>query len=149
MRWAMLMVVIWTATAMASNVEDRALALDKLLMAPCCWTQTLNNHHSGISNEMRRDIRRMLTEGQSEAEILDHFKAVHGTRILAMPPAKGFNWAAYVSPVAFLLIGGWLVWVVLRYWRRNKMVAQSRQVVAPVDGAYSERLARELKEGTV
>lgn len=149
MRWAMLMAVVFAGTAMGNTLEERALALDRLLMAPCCWTQTLNNHHSGIANEMRRDIRRMLTEGKSEAEILDHFKAIHSVRILAMPPAKGFNWAAYVLPVAFLLVGGWLVRVVLLYWRRNRAVEHLRQEAASIDGAYADRLARELKEGAV
>lgn len=149
MRWMVLLIALIAGAAMASDLDKRALDLEKKLMAPCCWTQTLNNHNSAISGDMRREIRQMLANGKTDGEILDFFIAQYGKRILARPPAEGFNWAAYVLPVFFLLAGAWMVQGVLKHWRLAKTSARPKGVVGPIDGVYAERLARELREGNL
>lgn len=147
MRWMVLMIVLVAGAAMASDLDKRALNLDQKLMAPCCWTQTLNNHNSAIANDMRREIRQMLTDGKTDGEILNHFIAQYGKRILARPPAEGFNLAAYVLPALFLLAGAWMVQGVLQHWRLAKTTVRPKEFLKPIDDVYAERLARELREG--
>lgn len=55
-----------------------------------------------------------MADGASEEQILDHFVAKHGERILAAPKARGFNLLAYVMPVFGLMLGGTLIFVLLR-----------------------------------
>lgn len=147
MTWLILgMVLVMVGTAGAKQTTERELSLQKTLMAPCCWTQTLNNHHSGVSTEMRQTIRDMIAEGKTDEAIVAHFKAQYGERILAKPPAKGFNLAAYVLPVAFLLAGGFVTREVLKRWGKTKIVDRSVTAGA-IDPEYARRLDDQLKEG--
>src|ERR1700743_1304827 len=42
-----------------------ASAIEGRLMAPCCWTQTIDIHDSEIALSMRHEIRRRLRNGES------------------------------------------------------------------------------------
>jgi cytochrome c-type biogenesis protein CcmH len=62
--------------------EARLLAR---LIAPCCWTQTLDVHESEISASLRREIRARLLAGESPDAIEDSIVARYGERIRAVP----------------------------------------------------------------
>ena len=65
-----------------------------------------------LARQMRQMVRDQLTQGASQAEILEFFAQRYGPDILASPPKSGFNLLAWVFPVvgmAAALIAGWLV----------------------------------------
>lgn len=148
MMWMFLSIIFGMGIAHAETIEERSMKLHEQLMAPCCWSQTLNNHHSEIAGTMRRDIKHMLEEGKTDREILDHFIAQYGKRILSQPPAEGFNLTAYVLPVIFLMLGGWVTWFILKRWGHQvKVEAVLPKMDSPVDGVYAERLAKDIQKG--
>ena len=59
--------------------------LEGRLLAPCCWTQTLDIHGSPASTEIRREIRRRLRAGEEPNVIEASLVARHGKKILAVP----------------------------------------------------------------
>ena len=63
-----------------------ASAIEGRLMAPCCWTQTIDIHDSEISLSMRHEIRRRLRNGESADVIQASFVARYGPKILAVQP---------------------------------------------------------------
>lgn len=63
-----------------------ASAIEGRLMAPCCWTQTIDIHDSEISLSMRHEIRRRLRNGESADAIQASFVQRYGPRILAVQP---------------------------------------------------------------
>lgn len=69
------------------------------LMAPCCYSQQASVHQSDAAKEVRQDVRARLSRGESDVQILDAYVARYGKRILAEPPAAGFDLALYVFPV--------------------------------------------------
>lgn len=91
-------------------------ALQAKLMAPCCWNGTIDNHESGVTASMKREIHERLARGESEEQILAHFVSVYGTQVLAQPPARGFNLLVYVLPVLAFLAG---MLVLARFLRRQ------------------------------
>lgn len=88
----------------AHGADDAALAQETQrvagkLMAPCCYSQQASVHQSDAAEEVRQDVRARLGRGESDVQILDAYVARYGKRILAEPPAAGFDLALYVFPV--------------------------------------------------
>jgi cytochrome c-type biogenesis protein CcmH len=145
---------LWTlaalvfAAAASPGPEDGEIAakareIEDQLIAPCCWTQTVSQHYSEVSEQIRKEVRAMVEAGKSRDEILDHYVAKYGERILAAPRARGFNILAYVLPWTVLIAGVWLLFVLLR-----KLLAP-----APADGPppqadpqYISRVEQEIQE---
>lgn len=111
----------WTAALLGSLAvfvcaaqAPRAKMLQEKLMAPCCWSESVAVHRSEIAAEMRAGIERMVAEGRSDREILDHYKAIHGQRVLLEPEGAKRVWV-YAIPVAASAFGVWLVvWIIRR-----------------------------------
>ncbi len=104
----------------APEVERAARSLESRLIAPCCFSQVLGQHHSPQASEMKREIRARLRAGWSEERILEDYTERLGERVLAAPRLAGFNWLVYLAPPLFVIAGtfataGWL----LRHRRRR------------------------------
>lgn len=65
-------------TAEIRRVEDR-------LLSPCCYTQPVSEHMSDVAVQMRADITAMVAGGQDEEQVVRHYKAEYGGRILVVP----------------------------------------------------------------
>ena len=61
-----------------------ASAIEGRLMAPCCWTQTIDIHDSPIALSMRHEIRRRLRNGESPEVIQQSMVDRYGPKILAV-----------------------------------------------------------------
>src|SRR5450432_1715942 len=61
-----------------------ASAIEGRLMAPCCWTQTIDIHDSEIALSMRHEIRRRLRNGESADAIQASFVERYGPKIMAV-----------------------------------------------------------------
>lgn len=107
----------------ADSRETRARALGKRLIAPCCFTQTIDQHESEAARQMQTEVRQLLTQGLSDEQVLDFYVQRYGTRILAVPPPQGFNQLLYWMPFIALLglfVGGCLtLW---KWYRRSHSI---------------------------
>jgi len=108
------------ASASASDdVEARAHELEERLLAPCCWTQTLDVHESPLVTEMRLEIRSRLAAGETPLAIEDSFAQRHGERVRAMPRGRTpmltyVGWfAAALTAVLVILV------LVARRWTKR------------------------------
>ena len=142
-----LLLVPRAATA-ATDLESRARDIDNKLMAPCCGANTVREHDSGAAMQMRAEIRQLLADGKTEQEILDHFVAQHGEKILALPEAQGFNLLAYLLPVGFLFFGAAFLVIALRRWRAqpNTPAVAGDGPLPDLDPAYLKRLRDEVEK---
>ena len=96
----------------------------------------------------REAIGRRLDEGQTKEQIVAAYVADYGEMALAVPPARGFNILAWITPFALLLGGVFLVRRVLLGWRRPAAAAdqpssQPRPQAAPDD--ERRRLERDIE----
>lgn len=117
--YTLILLFIFSANVFASYNEQTAKRLEDGLIAPCCWTKSVSNETSGIANEMRQEIRKLLSEGKTEQEIKDYYVAQYGKRILAAPEMEGFGIAAYLGPWVFILIGLGLIYLVFESYRHK------------------------------
>ncbi len=143
---------IFLALALAApsgdqSIEARAKALEGMIIAPCCWTQPVSNHYSEAASNIRKQIREMLAEGKSEQQILDHYVALYGERILASPPARGFNTLAYIMPWATFFAGAVILSLVIRRRLARKVIPEPRVQSATntPDTHYQKRIEQELR----
>ena len=104
---ALLMSAIAAAAPLSgAALEREAREIETLLIAPCCWNQTVAEHQSAVVEEVKKDIRAQLAAGLSRQQILDAFVARHGKKILAVPPAQGFGLLVYVLPLVVFAASG-------------------------------------------
>lgn len=137
--------VLLTAVG-AQDLEQVAREIEGELMAPCCWTQTVDKHNSGASGEIQRQVRDMLAKGRRKDEIIAHYVSRYGSRILAVPPAEGFNLTVFILPGLFLVVGGGVVFYAIRVWQNRHVIENVNTPEERIDRAYADRLALELRE---
>jgi len=111
----------------APALEPIAKRVERTLIAPCCFSQTVAEHHSEVADEIRRRIREALAGGATGEQIVDELTRVYGERILAEPPARGFNLLAYLFPPLAALAGAGGLVLALRRWRRAASAGPSPQ----------------------
>jgi cytochrome c-type biogenesis protein CcmH len=125
--------------------EQKAIArrLDGMFMAPCCFANTLAEHHSPVAEELRQEIRIMLAGGATETQIADAFVAKYGERILAAPRAQGFNLLAYVLPAAVIVAGLVVIAVVMRRrGPRGPSAVSPSEIPDQIKARFEAELAR-------
>lgn len=70
-----------------------------------CQNQTIKDSSAFLAADLRREIRRMLEEGMTDAEIYDFLVERYGEFALYRPRASGKTLFLWIAP-AFLLFGG-------------------------------------------
>jgi cytochrome c-type biogenesis protein CcmH len=61
----------------------RAGAIEAELLAPCCWTQTLDIHDSEIARQLRGEIALRVARRESSESIRDDLVARYGSKRIA------------------------------------------------------------------
>lgn len=135
------------APTLSPELEAEARQIEAMVIAPCCFSQQVSVHNSPAATEMRRDIRVRLAAGQKRPDILAVYTTEYGDRILAEPPARGFNRVLYVLPPLLGLAGIGVLFVVVRSFTRRGRKAQDPEASpAKQDrGELAERLDEELR----
>lgn len=149
---SVLLAVLWV-TAVAAQVstptDDEVNAIAKQLYCPVCENTPLDVCPTDACREWREEIRKMLAEGKTEAEIKQHFVDYYGARVLAEPPRTGFNWLVYLVPPILILAGAFVLFRALRGWQKASITeAGGGEKEAPPSSPdeYIARLEEELKK---
>ncbi len=127
------------AVLSASDNKELIKDIEKSLMAPCCWSGTVDDHgHSQLEEE----IAAFVNEGKTKQEILNYYVNTYGERILAVPVATGFNLFAWITPILIGLAGIVIIILYLKTSRSRVPV----QINENKDILFSDQIERELKE---
>ena len=87
-----------------------------------CQNQTIKDSNAFLASDLRREIRRMLNEGQSDDEIYEFLVTRYGEFALYRPRMSGKTLFLWLAPFLFLFGGAIILWRVLR-----------RRMVMPID----------------
>ena len=96
--------------------DARAQALFRQLRCPVCEGESLAESSSQVAADMRRQIRVMLAQGDSDQAILTAMTAHYGEHILQNPPLRRSTLLLWLGPVLFLAAG---LMMMLIYFRRS------------------------------
>jgi cytochrome c-type biogenesis protein CcmH/NrfF len=120
----------------------------KCMCGGCNDSATACNHTGGAfsgpcdtAKGMQSEINERVTRNESDDLTLQAFVQEYGPTVLIVPPAKGFNIAAWVTPIVVPLLAIILVWVVVRRWRQKATLASASGPAIP-----AEFLARAQRE---
>jgi len=140
----LLLIGLLAAPAIGQRSE-RAKVLSKKLMCMCGCNQVLGEcNHVGcsVSTEMLRKLDAQLARGDADDLVMQAFVQEYGLKVMAQPPASGFNLMAWVVPPVALLFGLLIVRSVLRRWR----VAAAQRATVAAAGMGGAAVPEELLE---
>ena len=70
-----------------------------------CQNQTIKDSNAFLADDLRREIRRMMIEGKTDAEIYDFLVQRYGDFVLYRPRKSGKTLALWIAPFLFIAIG--------------------------------------------
>jgi cytochrome c-type biogenesis protein CcmH len=108
------------APAVADPVlEARMLSITAELRCLVCQNQTIADSHSGLAEDLRREVREQLQRGATDAQVVQFMTDRYGDFVRYRPPFKAATALLWVGPAALLVIGLGVLVLVLR--RRAKL----------------------------
>jgi len=126
--------------------DDEINAIAKQLYCPVCENIPLDVCGTQACAQWRDLIQQKLAAGWTEEQIKQYFVDQYGDRVLATPPARGFNWLVYVVPPLAILGGLFVLYRALRTWRQPISQAEEAEASAALPDEYVARLEAELKK---
>ena len=135
MQFAMLALAV--ATQLSPSAQQTVARLEHVLMAPCCYTQTIDEHRSEVAAEMRQEVESMVAAGKSEQQIKDYYVAKYGATILVVPEGRT-GAVAYGVPVGLAAVALLLLTAVLRRRMLQRGLVGVRTCEAAADRAQTD-----------
>ena len=128
---------IWLYTFLVSpskqTLDQRVHDVASQLKCLVCQGESVADSPATLSLQMRGVIRQQLQSGKSEQEVIQYFVSRYGDRILLSPPWQGLTLLVWLVPIALMVGGILLLFVVLRSW-------QSQSDKEPVDADRAESI---------
>jgi cytochrome c-type biogenesis protein CcmH len=121
-------------------VEQRLIVISEELRCLVCQNESLAGSRADLAMDLRREIRTLIKDGKTDAEIRDYMVSRYGDFVLYRPQVKPITWALWFGP--FLLLIGAVV-VLVRMVRRSQ-----RSAAAPTLDAAQRAKAQSLLKDT-
>ncbi|MGI9248974.1 MAG: cytochrome c-type biogenesis protein [Woeseiaceae bacterium] len=80
-----------------------------------CQNQSIKDSNVFLASDLRREIRRLIAEGKTDAEILDFLVTRYGEFALYRPRTSGKTMILWVAPFLLVLFGGYGMFRILRH----------------------------------
>jgi cytochrome c-type biogenesis protein CcmH/NrfF len=133
-----------TLAAAASCPQTSLAEIEHEVMCPVCRVPLALATEAPQAQRERAFIQREVAACKSKDQIEAELVAQYGERVLALPPEKGFNLAAYLAPIAAVLAGVASVTVlVLR--RRRRRTPDTAPAPPALSGEDAARLETDLQ----
>jgi len=150
LRASLLLLMLAAASLAQTASQLQTDAIRRVGSKLACLCGTCNNTVSDcqmlechFSKPAKERIAALQVLGKSDSAIIDEFVGEYGKRVLAVPPAEGFNLLAWVMPFAAIGAGLAMVWLFIRRIRKP-----APPTGAPLDPAalsrYQERIEADL-----
>lgn len=127
--------------------DNEVNAIAKQLYCPVCENVPLDVCPTLACEQWRELIREKLSQGMTEEQIKAYFVEQYGARVLAVPPAEGFNWLVYLVPPVAILSGAYILYKALKSWQQPEADdGDQGKTPEPPDDEYVARLEEELRK---
>lgn len=114
------------------------------LRCPKCQNQNLSDSNSPIAADLRRELYRMIQEGNDNAQIVDFMVARYGDFVLYRPPVNQMTYLLWYGPFGLVAIGLIVVFFVSR--KKRKISESGEDLSAQLSNDESERLSSILEQ---
>jgi cytochrome c-type biogenesis protein CcmH len=110
-------------------LEARTMELAEQLRCLVCQNQTIADSNAPLAVDLKNQIREKLSQGASNADIVDYMVARYGDFVLYRPPFRITTALLWLGPLLLVLAG--LVWLF--------RVLRSRKAVADIELSEADR----------
>lgn len=150
-----LMVLMLGATASAEETSiyglnfkdgaerDRYQALISELRCLVCQNQSLSDSDAPLAQDLREEVHRIMSGGQSDEEVIDFLVDRYGDFVLYRPPLRRSTLVLWFGPAVLLIVA---VFLALRTVNRR---AQFTTELSAADIARAEQLLAEEPSSAV
>ena len=111
--------VIGTHRSSHPSLDARVQHIAGEVRCPVCEGQSAAQSDAPASVQIRDQVRRDLTAGQSESQILSSLVAAYGPGILEKPQASGVGLVVWVLPVVGLVLAASGLAMAFARWKRR------------------------------
>lgn len=105
-------------------LEKRMINLAQNLRCLVCQNESLASSHSGLAEDLRREVREQMKKGLTDQQIIDYLVSKYGDFVLFDPPMKSYTLLLWYGPFALLLAG--LAGLVLQLRKRKNKISEDR-----------------------
>ena len=102
-------------------LEKKVITLSNELRCLVCQNQTIADSNAELAVDLRNQVRKQLSEGKSDREILDYMVQRYGEFVLYRPPLSYKTILLWAGPFALLLIAMFILVQQIRL--RHKRIA--------------------------
>jgi cytochrome c-type biogenesis protein CcmH len=103
-------------------VEKRLIEISEEMRCLVCQNESLAGSRADLANDLRRELRELIRQGKSDAEIREFMVSRYGDFVLYRPPVKPTTWLLWAGPFVLMVVGVAVLMVYLR--RRNRAVPE-------------------------
>ncbi|MCB1932422.1 cytochrome c-type biogenesis protein [Accumulibacter sp.] len=96
--------------------EKRLIAISSELRCLVCQNESLAGSHAELANDLRREIRTLISDGKSDDEIMEFMVSRYGDFVRYRPPLKGTTLLLWFGPGLLFVVG---LAALVRYLRRR------------------------------
>lgn len=110
------------ASVHGSDRKPSLKSIGEGVICQCGCNENLNicpHYNCSSKAEMHDLIQKEIGQGKDETTILQDLVLRYGVKVLATPPAKGFNLAVWILPGVGLVVGFLVVIAFVRRWRKS------------------------------
>src|SRR6266700_3993896 len=139
---------VFLITPPQQTLDQRVHDVASQLKCLVCQGESVADSPATLSQQMRGIIRQQLQSGKSEQEVIQYFVSRYGDRILWSPPWQGFTLLTWLVPIALMIGGILLLFVVLRSWQSNsdKQPIEDRAESVNIDEKELAYYQRQIEE---
>lgn len=125
--------------------EQRLISISEEMRCLVCQNESLAGSRSDLANDLRREIRTLISEGKTDDQIRSFMVERYGDFVLYRPPVKPVTWLLWVGP--FVILGIGIAGLLMYLRRRNNSVPNV--VLTDADNQKIDALlnAADKKEG--
>src|SRR4051794_39905302 len=138
------LLLVAPAASLAACPKTSLADVEDEVMCPVCGVPLGLATEAPQANRERAFIQREAERCKSKQQIKNELVAQFGDRVLALPPEKGFNLAAYIVPALIVVAGGAAI-ATLAVRRRRSGDAAAASATPALAGDDAERLEADLE----
>jgi len=103
-------------------VEQRLIAISEEMRCLVCQNESLSGSRAELAQDLRRELRTLIRQGRTDAEIREFMVSRYGDFVLYRPPVKPSTWLLWAGPFLLMVAGVIVLLVYLR--RRDRSMAR-------------------------
>ena len=131
------------ATPMAADpvIEARLVVISEELRCLVCQNESLAASRAELANDLREEVRKLISQGKTDAEIKEYLVARYGDFVLLRPPFNAQTLLLWGAPFLILLAG------VAFVWRRGRQrMGEEPAAPAPLTDEERSRIDRLMRD---